>query len=269
MAAQEKRDPGNGKWKKRYNGLAKKAWRTPAGRGILPTMKAKKIAVIGGTAGMGLALAREACSLGAEVLIGGRNAERLAKVAAELGVRGMVIDTMDEDSVSSFFQEAGMLDHLATPGSSVRTGTLRETPLEDLHFSVHNKFVGQALCAKHAKIREGGSITFFSGMLAERPGSSPLLGAINAAVETLARGLAVELAPVRVNVVSPGLTRNTEAFAGMSEDAREAMFRGAAAKLPAGRVGEPADMAAAAIFLMQNRFVTGQVVVVDGGACSL
>jgi len=232
-------------------------------------MKGLKVAVVGGSAGIGLAIAKQARALGAEVIIGGRNPERLAAAAGSLGVRGIIVDTMNEESVKHFFSETGPVDHLATPGSSIRIQSLRQTSLEDLQFSVHNKFLGQALCAKHAQIQHMGSITLFSGMLAERPAALPLLGAINAAVEALGRGLAVELAPVRVNVLSPGLTRHTIAFAGMTEEAQTKMFAAAAAALPVGRVGEPEDMAGAALFLMQSPFITGQVLIADGGAVAM
>lgn len=227
----------------------------------------KKIAIIGGSAGMGLGIARLAVELGADVIIGSRHMEKIEAALALLDGKGsgFQIDTREEDSVIGFFEKCGPLDHLATPGSSVRTGLLRETSKEDWEYSIESKLLGQALCAKHATISENGSIVFFSGILAQRPGKSSLLGSINAAVECLAKGLALELAPIRVNVVSPGITAGTEAFQGMTDEARDAMFDSFRKKLPMQTVGCPEDMAQAAIFLMSAPFVTGHVLCVDGG----
>lgn len=231
------------------------------------TLSKKKIAIIGGSAGMGLSLAKSAAKLGADIIIGGRNPERLNAALAEIGENsaGFPVDTSDESSVKEFFENCGDIDHLATPGSSVRTDSFRQTTLEDLQYSIRNKFIGQALCAKHAKLAQDGSIVFFSGILAQRPGTSSLLGAINAAVECLAKGLAAELSPIRVNVVSPGMTAGTEAYSAMSEDARNAMFESFKQKLPTGSVGLPSDMADSAIFLMTSPFITGHILNVDGG----
>jgi NAD(P)-dependent dehydrogenase (short-subunit alcohol dehydrogenase family) len=232
-------------------------------------MKNKRIAIIGASAGIGLELARELHGMGAELILGARTLGPLEKVARSLNAHYGVIDTMDESTVKDFFAKCGPVDHLATPGSSIRLGTFRDTPTKDYLYSLQNKLVGQALCAKHAVLNPEGSITLFSGMLSRRPAPWPLLASVNAAIEALAQGLANELQPVRVNVVSPGLTKNTAAFNSMAEDARQAMFNAEAARLPARRVGEPQDSSSAAVFLMQNTFVTGQVLYVDGGATVL
>ncbi len=216
---------------------------------------------------MGLGLAKSAAKLGAKIIIGGRNPEKLNAALAEIGENssGVPIDTSDEKSVKEFFESCGDIDHLATPGSSVRTDSFKNTSVEDLQYSISNKFIGQALCAKHARLAQDGSIVFFSGILAQRPGTSSLLGAINAAVECMAKGLAAELSPIRVNVVSPGMTAGTEAYKGMDEEARNAMFEAFKEKLPTRSVGLPDDMAQAAIFLMTSPFVTGHILNVDGG----
>jgi len=106
----------------------------------------------------------------------------------------------------------------------------------------------------------------FSGILSRRPDKgSPILAAINSAVETLGKALAVELAPIRVNVISPGMTRDTGAYLGMPDKAREDMFSGVAQSLLVKRVGLPSDIASVAIELMSNSFITGTVIDVDGG----
>jgi NAD(P)-dependent dehydrogenase (short-subunit alcohol dehydrogenase family) len=215
---------------------------------------------------MGLSIAERAVSLGAKVILGSRSAERVSATANRLGCEGRVIDTTEESSVEAFFSAAGGIDHLAIPGSSVRTGSLREAPLADGEFTFRSKFFGPYLCAKHARINPSGSITFFSGILSRRPGlNDAVLAGVNAAVEAMGRALARDLAPVRVNTISPGMTRDTGAYVSMSEEAREAMYAGIAKRLPVGRVGTGDDVASAAVMLMTNGFITGVTLDIDGG----
>ena len=217
---------------------------------------------------MGLATAMAAANEGARVLIASRSKEKLRDAADKIGsgVKWYTVDFTDEDSVKDLFAAIGTIDHLVIPGSSVTTGPLKELPMSDARASMGSKFFGPYLAAKEADLSPQGSIILFSGILSRRPEKgSAILAAINAAVETLGKALAAELAPVRVNVISPGLTRNTGAFLGMPEDALEAMFDGAAQSLPVKRVGLPADIASVAVELMSNSFITGAVYDVDGG----
>jgi NAD(P)-dependent dehydrogenase (short-subunit alcohol dehydrogenase family) len=124
---------------------------------------------------------------------------------------------------------------------------------------------GKQVLGRLSRLTSGGSLTFISGFLSVRPSAGAVLqGAINAALEALARGLALELAPVRVNAVSPGLIE-TPLWSTMVAEAREAMFAGAAVSLPARRVGQPQDIANAVLFLAATPFATGSTVRVDGG----
>jgi NAD(P)-dependent dehydrogenase (short-subunit alcohol dehydrogenase family) len=217
---------------------------------------------------MGLAVAQRASRAGARVVIASRNPDKLKKAAAEIGgdVHWQVLDTADESSVADLFERLGAIDHLVIPGSSVKTGPLREMPLTDGLFSMQNKFWGPYLCARHARINPAGSITFFSGILSRRPGTNDVvLASVNAAVEAMGRALAKDLAPVRVNVISPGMTAGTGAYLKMTKSAREAMFSAIAQRLPVGRVGRPEDIADAVLMLMANGFITGIVLDVDGG----
>jgi len=224
------------------------------------------VVVIGGTSGMGLSIAKLAIESGASVAIASRSAEKVGALAHTLGCAGHVIDTSDESSVQEFFHSVGMIDHLVIPGSSVRTGTLRDSPLADGEFTFRSKFFGPYLCAKHARIKPTGSITLFSGILSRRPGlNDAVLAGVNAAVEAMGRALARDLAPVRVNTISPGMTRGTGAYLSMPEEAREGMYSSIAARLPVGRVGTGEDIAAAAVMLMTNGFITGVTLDVDGG----
>jgi len=227
-----------------------------------------KVLVIGGSSGMGLAVARKAAALGAAVTIASRNEAKVRDAAASIGksVETAVVDTSSEESVAALFASMGPLDHLVISGSSVRSGTLREMALEDALFTMQSKFWGPYLCAKHATIQPTGSITFFSGILSRRPGKNDaVLGPVNAAVEALGRALARDLAPVRVNTLSPGMTQGTGAYLGMPEEARNGMYRAIAERLPVGKVGNPEDIADATILLMTNPFITGVVLDVDGG----
>jgi NAD(P)-dependent dehydrogenase (short-subunit alcohol dehydrogenase family) len=229
-------------------------------------MKGQRVAIIGGSSGMGLAIAKLAASRGATVIIGSRSADKVKAAADELGIEGHIIDTTDEASVKAFFEKVGTLDHLVVSGSSVKTGTLAELPLADAEFTFRSKFFGPYLCAKHAKINASGSITLFSGILSRRPGKNDsILGPVNAAVEALGRALAKDLAPIRVNTISPGMTRDTGAYLGMPEAAREGMYAAIAAKLPVSKVGTPENIAEAALMLMTNAFITGVTLDVDGG----
>lgn len=229
-------------------------------------LEGKHVCVIGGTAGMGRAIASASARAGARVTIAGRSPDKTTAVAAELGVQGVAIDITVEDSVRSFFEAAGGIDHLVITASSVRRGAMRDLPLEDAEFTFRSKFFGPYLCAKHAQIAREGSITFFSGIFSRRPDlNDVVLSAVNAAVEAMGRALALELAPIRVNTISPGLVRDTAAFDAMPPGAREAMFQSVGAQLPARRVGLPDDIANAAMFLMTTPFVTGITLDVDGG----
>jgi NAD(P)-dependent dehydrogenase (short-subunit alcohol dehydrogenase family) len=226
------------------------------------------VVVIGGSSGMGLAVAAKSVQSGARVVIASRSQEKLKAAAATIGgdVHWQVVDTTDETSVADLFERLGTVDHLVIPGSSVKTGSLREMPLADGLYTMQSKFWGPYLCAKYARITPEGSITLFSGILSRRPGQNDaVLAAVNAAVEAMGRALAKDLAPVRVNVISPGMTAGTGAYLKMPEAAREGMFATIAQRLPAGRVGRPEDIADAALMLMTNGFITGIVLDVDGG----
>ncbi len=232
------------------------------------TLENKTVVVLGGSSGMGLAVAIKSAQSGARVVIASRSQDKLNAAAAQIGgeVHWQVVDTTDEASVVDLFDRLGTIDHLVISGSSVKTGTLRELALADGLTTMQSKFWGPYLCAKHARIAPGGSITLFSGILSRRPGrNDAVLASVNAAVEALGRALAKDLAPVRVNVISPGMTAGTGAYLKMPKAAREGMFAAIAGRLPVGRVGRPEDIADAALMLMTNGFITGIVLDVDGG----
>lgn len=175
------------------------------------------------------------------------------------------LDITDDASVEAFFGTLGAFDHVVIAAAKTKTGPVAALPLDDAQAAMNSKFFGAYRVARAAKVNDGGSITFVSGFLSQRPSATSVLqGAINAALEALARGLALERAPVRVNTVSPGLV-DTPLYAAMSDADRQAMFDKVAARLPARRVGQPEDIAAAILFVATNPFATGSTVTVDGG----
>lgn len=226
----------------------------------------QSVVVVGGTSGMGLAIARLAVARGASVIVASRSGDKVLSVATELGATGKILDTLDEPSVREFFEAVGPLDHLVVTGSSVRTGPLKDAPLADGEYTFRSKFFGPYLCAKYAQMKPTGSITLFSGILSRRPGHHDVvLAGVNAAVEAMGRALARDLAPMRVNTISPGMTQGTSAYLSMPESAREGMYAAIAAKLPVGHVGKAEDIATATLMLMSNPFITGVTLDVDGG----
>jgi NAD(P)-dependent dehydrogenase (short-subunit alcohol dehydrogenase family) len=230
-------------------------------------LKDARLLVIGGSSGIGLATAAAATAAGAAVTIASRSKEKLEAAAVRLEgqARAVVIDTGDDDALERFFGLEEVWDHVVVSAAQTPSGPVRGLALADAKAAMESKFWGAYRVARAAKIEAGGSLTFISGFLSVRPSATSVLqGAINAALESLARGLALELAPVRVNAVSPGLIV-TPLWEGLPQARREAMFANSAEHLPARRVGQPEDIAKAVLFLATTPFATGSTVRVDGG----
>jgi NAD(P)-dependent dehydrogenase (short-subunit alcohol dehydrogenase family) len=228
----------------------------------------QNVLIVGGSSGIGAATAKAFAELGANVTIASRNQARLDTVAMGIDatVNTVVLDTTDEAAVEAFFASAGCFDHVVISAAQTPGGPVRELALKDAYAAMNSKFWGAYRVARAATIADGGSLTLISGFLSVRPSKSSVLqGAINAALEALARGLALELSPVRVNTVSPGLVA-TPLWSKLNEQARQSMFEGAAARLPARRVGQPEDIANAVVYLATTAYATGSTVLVDGGA---
>ena len=227
----------------------------------------QRVLVVGGSSGIGEATARAFAEAGAKVTIASRDAARLAasKDRIGYGVSTGVMDITDDASVRAFLDSAGEFDHVVVSAAQTATGPVRGLELDDAYAAMDSKFWGAYRIARVVRIRQGGSLTFVSGFLSVRPSKNSVLqGAINAALESLARGLALELAPVRVNTVSPGLIA-TPLWSKIDAEARDRMYEGAAARLPAGRVGQPEDVANAVLYLASTPYATGSTVLVDGG----
>jgi NAD(P)-dependent dehydrogenase (short-subunit alcohol dehydrogenase family) len=233
----------------------------------LDMLTSKKVLVIGGSSGIGLAAAKALANIGANVLVASRNAQRLSKAAAQVGhmAQTAVLDTTNDAEVEAFLRDAGRFDHVVISAAQKPGGPSRRLELSDAYAAMNSKFWGAYRVARAVNIASGGSLTFVSGFLSVRPSpNSVLQGAINAALEALSRGLALKLAPVRVNTVSPGLVA-TPLWNKLSTEARQKMYDSAEASLPARRVGQPEDIANAIVYLVTTPYATGSTVLVDGG----
>ena len=230
----------------------------------------KRVIIIGGTSGIGLAVAEEAASQGADVVIVSSKAERVQEAIQSIGgnVRGEAVDVFDEKSVESFFTNIDAFDHLVfTAGDSLQLHELADTDLKQARHAFDLRYWAALAAVKYGSphIRKGGSIVLTTGVAGRRPHKGWAVAAsVCGTIEALTRALAVELAPIRVNAVSPGVVR-TNLWQNMSADEREQLFESVGKRLPVGRVGEAHDIAQAYLFLMQEGFSTGQTVVVDGG----
>ncbi|MCW3797196.1 SDR family oxidoreductase [Sphingomonas sp. BN140010] len=228
-------------------------------------LSGSRVLVIGGSSGIGRATATLFAAANADVVIASRTPGKLANVAKEIGVDWAALDATDDKAVQRYFEEHAF-DHVIASAAQTKSGSVRSLPPADARAALESKFWGAYNVARSARISDGGSLTMVSGFLSRRPsGGAVLQGAINAALEALGRGLALELAPVRVNTVSPGLIA-TPIWSGMAEADRSAMFARAADRLPVRRVGMAEDVAKAIMFVATNPFVSGSTVTVDGGA---
>ena len=218
----------------------------------------KRVIIIGGSSGIGLETARLALAEGASVLIAGRSEERLRKAAADLNsdkLRTAVADISDETSIQTMFAAEKQIDHVFLPAGELRPGggDVLETDMRDLESLLKIRLLGVVNVVRQVRSKmKSGSITLMSGLYSTRPGKGGAMGAAGvAAIEGMTRALALDLAPLRVNAVAPGLidTPLWNTF-GPHRDAIMAM----GASLPVGRIGKPEDVASGVLFLMQNEF---------------
>jgi NAD(P)-dependent dehydrogenase (short-subunit alcohol dehydrogenase family) len=231
----------------------------------------KRIVVLGGSSGIGLAVAQQVVAQGARAVVASSNAERVNQAAIKIGAgtEGHAVDLSNEDAIRTFFETIGEFDHLVyTAGDALHMNELKITDLKKARGAFELRYWGVLAAVKHGvpQIRPGGSIVLTTGIAGQRPLKGWTVAAsVCGAMESLTRALAVELAPIRVNAVSPGFVR-TNLWQGIPQAEREQMFASVGGRLPVGRVGEADEIAQAYLFLMQEGFGTGQIVVVDGGA---
>lgn len=229
------------------------------------------VVVVGGTSGIGLATARHVeRHLGARVTVAGRTPEHLDAARKALSAEARVerVDATRTKSVDGFFAAVGDVDHLVVSlAGAAALGPFRELTDAAVAAALDVKLFAYLTTIRHAipRMRDRGSITVVTGMAARRPASGiASLAIANGAVEALVGVLALELKPVRVNAVSPGVIR-TPAWNRLPEAARAVMFEATALQTPVGRVGEADEVAAAVASLITNEFLTGVVLPCDGG----
>ncbi|WP_320938768.1 SDR family oxidoreductase [Lysinibacillus capsici] len=232
-------------------------------------LKDKKVVIIGGSSGIGLESAKQLIAHGAEVIIASRSEDKLRNAIEQLGDRATAytLDITQEQQVQSFFEKIGQFDHLVVSAAETSGGSFLQTDTAQARELFENKFWGQYYAAKYgaSKILPNGSITLFSGVVAYKSMVGlAILGAVNAAISNLGQTLALELAPIRVNIVSPGII-DTPSRSKMPEEARNNFYYAVENKLPVKRIGRAEDVAQSVLYLLQNSFVTGTVLHVEGG----
>lgn len=231
---------------------------------------AGRVVVLGGSSGIGLATVRRLVDAGHEVIATGRDADKLRASLADIQgpVRHEAFDGTQRESLDRFFSSVGTIDHLVIALSGGDgAGHFQELDLLALRRGFEAKFWPhvQAVQAALPTLRKGGSVTFLTSISARiaNPGTSGL-AAINGAIEAMVPVLARELAPTRVNAVSPGVVE-TPWWNAMPEEARRQFFANHASELPVGRIGQPDDVAQAVAYLVGNGYTTGSVLECDGG----
>lgn len=232
-------------------------------------LNGKTIVILGGSSGIGLATAKAALAERAAVIITGRSRERLDIAARGLGAgaRAVALDAADEAGTRAMFNGLERVDHIFVNAGGVNPDSALTVEVAAMRPTLDVRFWGAVYAAKFArpKMGAGGSITFMSGTSAVRPIPGAAIGSAScAAVEGLAGSLAVDLAPIRVNAIRPGLidTPLIDSFMGERKDA---MVEAYSRRIPVRRIGRADEVADAVLFLMKNEYVNGTTLVIDGG----
>jgi NAD(P)-dependent dehydrogenase (short-subunit alcohol dehydrogenase family) len=234
------------------------------------SLAGKRVVILGGSSGIGLATVQAVAAEGGDVVIVSSNPQRINQALQTLPAtaQGHSIDLSQEENIKNFFDTLGKFDHLVyTAGENLALSTIDATNLADAQQFFVVRFWGAFATVKYAapNINAGGSITMTGGTAGARPGKGwTVASSICGAMEGLVRALAVELAPIRVNSVVPGLVK-TNLWGSMNEHDRELLFKQMAENYLVKRVGEAQDIALAHLYLMQQQFGTGQNLVIDGG----
>lgn len=234
------------------------------------TLQGKHVIIVGGSTGIGRAVVDDVIAAGGIATVGSRSAEKLDRVRAEHGdrVKTATVDVTDEESVRRFFTAADPADHLVVCPGDMAVGSVTEVGTEAIRASVGTKIIGQFWCVRHAlpRLADRGSIVLVAGGAGFRAfAGMPITSAANAGIGGLGPSLALELAPRRVNVVVAGVV-DTPLWDFMPEETRRAFYAEAAARAPVGRIGRPSDISATVLHAMENDFIDGAVIPVDGGA---
>jgi len=234
-------------------------------------LSGKKVIVLGGSSGLGLAAAKAAAAEGANIIIASSNQSKIEKALAELpdGGRGYAVDLSQEKNIKNFFGSVGRFDHLIfTAGENITMSMLEDTDIDSGRDFFTIRLWGAFAAVKYGKayINEGGSVTLMSGNFGTRPSKGYSLGAtICGAMDAFTRAMAVELAPIRVNNIAAGIIK-TNLWDNLSEEDRNGFYKHLESTLLLKRVGEAEDIAQAFVYLMKQPHSTGQSLIIDGGA---
>jgi NAD(P)-dependent dehydrogenase (short-subunit alcohol dehydrogenase family) len=233
----------------------------------MTSLKDKTVLIIGRGSGIARAIAVAVSDNGGRVIVAGRHPDDLAGAyrGTDTGIER--VDVTDESSIAALAGRIATVDHVVSTASARARGGFADLTASLVAASFATKVTGPLLLAKHfaAKLQAGGSFLFMSGATALKPAPGMLaVAATNAAVDAVTAGLAVELAPIRVNAIAPG-TIDTGAYDALGDDRKAALFGARSAANPARRIGTADDIAAAALAALTNGFLTGVSIPVDGG----
>lgn len=233
------------------------------------TLEQQHVVVVGESSGIGFGVAKAALEQGAFVTLVSRSPEKLAQAAALLEKPGRVrtcsADVTSEDAVRQLFEALPPVNHVVVTAVEARYLGIREMDFAAARRIRDSKLMAAFHVARHARLQPGGSLVFTTGIASVRPmRNGSVIAAVNGAIEAAVRAWALELAPVRVNALSPGWI-DTPVWDAIAGDAKGQMFEQHARRLPVGRIGTTTDLGHAALFLMSNGFATGEVLRVDGG----
>ncbi len=239
------------------------------GMRLMQTLQNKRILVLGGTSGFGEEVARQALQQDAQVMIVGRDPERfqqaLGRLMAVGRVAGQSFDVRDEAALATYLSQVGPIDHVVSMVGGALSGGFLDTPLSEIRAAVEAKFFTNVMIAQQAvkHLAPGGSLIFTAGAGGHpQDASGAIVG--NQAIGTLVQGLALEMAPQRANAVAPTWTP-TGLWRDLPTQQLQQNETATAQQIPLHRVATVAEVASAYLYLMQNNYVTGQVLTVDGG----
>jgi NAD(P)-dependent dehydrogenase (short-subunit alcohol dehydrogenase family) len=231
------------------------------------SLQDRTVLVIGRASGIAEAVTLAARAAGARVVVAGRDHRALGAAYDDPGISAAPVDVTDDASIEALAERLGQVDHVVSTASARARGTLAELDRDALRLSFDTKVLGPIMLAKHfaPRIAEGGSFVLFSGVAAFKAAVGYLGVAVtNGAVDFLVRSLALELGPIRVNAVSPGVI-DTGIWDALGEEGKQQYFNDLTERNPARRIGTVDDIADAVLFAMTNTFLTGTTLRVDGG----